>query len=102
MKTAEEILDLKREDEVCLLGMNEQAEKIILKAMEEYAEQFKPKKKSTALERIRARTPLLTKFKVAFEMHDYKNWEDGVYKGNAGQYAKIANEVIKEHQTKTK
>jgi hypothetical protein len=55
------------------------------------------KQKSSVLERIRQRTPLETKLKVTFQMHDYENWKNGEYFGDAEKYVKIALEEIEEH-----
>jgi hypothetical protein len=54
-------------------------------------------KKSSVVERLRKRISLETKLKVAFQMHDYENWHNGEYSGDAEKYAKIAIEIIKKH-----
>jgi hypothetical protein len=55
------------------------------------------KKKSGALERIRQLTPLETKLKVAFQMHDYENWKNGEYFGDAEKYVEVALNEIADH-----
>lgn len=54
---------------------------------------MKENNKENVIQRILERTPFETKLKVALEMHDYDNWENGEYNGDAGKYVDV---IIKE------
>jgi len=41
------------------------------------------------LKKLLSRIPLATKIKNALEMHDYDNWKEGIYYGDAGKYTSV-------------
>lgn len=52
---------------------------------------------SEAYKKILEETPLEIKLKVAFQMHDYENWKNGEYSGDAEKYVEVAMRIFKEH-----
>jgi hypothetical protein len=57
-----------------------------------------PKYKSKVVERLRKKIPLETKIRVALEMNDYDNWENGTFKGNKKELTKIIMDIFNKHK----
>jgi hypothetical protein len=57
-----------------------------------------PEYKSKVVERLRKKIPLETKIRVALEMNDYDNWENGTYKGSKTRLTKIIMDIFKNHK----
>lgn len=49
------------------------------------------------LKKLLSEIALATKIKVRLEMHDYENWKDGIYHGDAGKYAPVIIDILNEY-----
>lgn len=54
--------------------------------------------KSSVVGRLRNKIPLETKIRVALEMNDYDNWENGTYKGSKIRLTKIIMDIFNKHK----
>lgn len=57
-----------------------------------------PEYKSKVVERLHKKIPLETKIRVALEMNDYDNWENGIYKGSKIRLTKIIMDIFNKHK----
>jgi hypothetical protein len=55
---------------------------------------------SKMVDRLIKKIPLETKIRVALEMNDYANWENGTYKSSQLRLTKIIMKLIKTHMLK--
>ena len=54
------------------------------------------KKKIPILEKIRKETPLKTRLFISLQMEDYKNWDNGDYRGDIKKLIKSTSDILKE------